>query len=218
LVRADRTARVGANVSALAAQDMVKALRESEQRQAADFKASVAVAQKSAEAAELNARAAVGVEVPHLWILGVDAIGRVKGKTAWLERFQVQVRIKNFGRTPAFVHTIDMGHDIDSDLPDSPEYLTSLGPEETIIIEGGEIHVHEEGFISKFPGFRAEEVARMGTTGHGIMLCGVIKFRDFLGADHSKGFICSWMNFEHMGGEARFVDVGNIYSTYDYQT
>lgn len=104
-------------------------------RQSRDMKDSIAVAKESANAAMLQARAAIGVELPKIILSRVD-FGDT-GAASLASRLQspkIAISVTNYGKTPAFLLGQAIEIEVCALLPAKPEYPSAfdLAPETVV--------------------------------------------------------------------------------------
>jgi len=132
-----------------------KDAKNTSDRQAAEMENSLTIAreaakatQKAAEAAELNARAAIGIELPVIRALTADLLyvgERPKEESIYggfvnngpLTKFSAVIGIsfKNHGRTPAFPENLSIGWRVADKLPETPNYISSTNISHASVIK-----------------------------------------------------------------------------------
>ncbi len=187
---------IAAENAARAAQATVETMREIDTRQAADFKASLEASQKAAEAADLSAIAAVRVELPALHIQSVRAsTGGSAYFRDWSKNFLIEVNIKNYGRTPAFVTDIIVNPSVELVIP--PNYKRSktksgddVLPDQFVIDAGGEHKFTEYHYLNAASPFLSDnDISAILDDERNFYIYGLIRFLDFLDVSHTRGFI-----------------------------
>jgi len=172
--------------AAKATKRSVKAMRDSEARQATDFKASIA-------AAELSAQAAINVELPFLFIDRVSVNPRGGASfEEWTRRLTADVVISNYGRTPAFVTKVVVNlHVGDASLTVIPTYRHRPTASENFVITNGTPHT-----VTEYRCFEKSNIANEMTLDlfetllngdAGLYIYGLIEFRDFMDKPHTSG-------------------------------
>jgi hypothetical protein len=179
----------------------------------------------SAEAASLSARAAIASQAPVVFItdIGVGDRGTQQAtkdfpaKRIWMnhgpkERFRIRIRFRNFGKTPAVVHSICLDYIVGHSLTDIPQYkniiktIAAIRPDERIkIIEPPGIGI--ENYI-KLP---AGDLSAISAKTKFLWIYGHIYFEDFLHTQHQIGFCGHWT-------EAGFKEGGPTSYTYERST
>ena len=83
----------------------------------------VEAAKRSAEAADLSAKASIEVELPSLHVESVKTTFAWRDDIkAWLNLFIPEITIKNYGRTPAFVTEVSVAVHVGITMPCEPIY------------------------------------------------------------------------------------------------
>lgn len=99
--------------------------RETATAQSRETRRSIAVAERAADAAMLNARAAIGIELPFLRIDPAKfGNGATRGNDGSLRYcfYVAEIIVSNSGRTKAIPITIEFGWTFGAELPPEPEY------------------------------------------------------------------------------------------------
>jgi hypothetical protein len=176
--------------------------RESSTRQASQTQQSIAVATKAADAADLSAKAAIGVELPFLHIESVSFSNIPTSDTAlWLSQLIPKVIVKNFGRTPAFVYEVAVNGRIGF-LPSKPSYIVNYPNPDPVVIDGRATLTHEEWLFANGASFSKEEIATyLADATVFLYIFGYIAFHDFLGREHKKGGC-----YYHFAGGTGFIE------------
>ena len=104
-------------------------------RQSRDMKDAIAVAKETASAAMLQARAAVGVELPKIILSRVDLGDAAAASLASrLQSLKIEVAVTNYGKTPAFLLGQALEIEVCALLPAKPVYPSAFDlPPETVI-------------------------------------------------------------------------------------
>jgi hypothetical protein len=164
-----------------------------------DSSASALAATAAAKAAELNARAAIGIELP---IITADVFGLlITNKLTdpedspagvvnigYPERFSSigPVIFKNIGRTPAILATLELGWMVANELPRTPNYQT------TFVLERFSIIGPSEEFESPYHAsveLTDEDQASIKSGLAWLWFFGSLHYTDFLG-DHREARFC----------------------------
>jgi hypothetical protein len=175
----------------------------------------IEVALKIANAADLSARAAIGVELPviiigtpELWgsnHQGGGGVG-ISGIPRGYIYFKIlHIAVGNGGRTPGFPSEISLGYQIGEKISDIPNYSWSrpistantLRPDKTLNLDCSDF------FIS----VTADQSAQLSAGTHHLWCYGAIVYSDFLGNRHEHGFLWVWgrphgMGQHHFGAPA----------------
>lgn len=173
-------------------------------------------AEKAANAADLSAQAAIGLQLPRLTVgstelfnpgppYGVVAFSsRIEGGTP-PEWSQIAIQFNNIGKTSAFVTEQCIEDFVGPRLPAMPKY--------TIIIPlpaGAEIEA--EGLwqfqvMNRFIHLTAERRKAMETMklNHSLWVYGFLRFTDFMGHWHEFRFCKRWCRVSILGSPTGFV-------------
>jgi hypothetical protein len=164
--------------------------------QSRDMKASVAVAQKAAEAADLSARAAVGTELPIVFLKRIDVMAQdPQGPNGEVIPFlppvpsNVTVWFNNYGRTPAILLHLFIDWDVVSRLPDEPVYQR-LYPLDGVIEPGDKFEFHTDADVI-FDAAQNDAAVRGQKR---FWVYGYLSYADFLRTEHRIGFCAVWRN------------------------
>ncbi len=153
-------------------------------------RASTEAAVKGANAAELSAKAAIGMELPNLHVMEITA----KGPTEkWLgsSDFLPVITIKNFGRTTAFITDILVNLKIGT-LPEKRKYKSLIGIPNPYVLEPKESFDYKELFLDMQFKLTQEDIKTILAEKEYLCLYGVIKFKDFMDNLHETGFAYFW--------------------------
>jgi hypothetical protein len=174
-------------------------------------------AQKSAEAALLQARAAIGVELPRFELSAVQLAYADQSVRQALKSPSVQVSFTNHGRTTAFVTRKCIELRIIQVLPPEPvcRLIQALD-----IVEPVESGQTASASASRRLGELSEQQIDVLLSGrNNLWVYGFICFRDFLGMEHKTGFCLRWIpphREASIGGSFNPEDPGKyIYQTLD---
>jgi hypothetical protein len=170
--------------------------------QGIDLKRSVTAAEIAAKAADLSARAAIGVELPSLHVEEVltsfELCDDVKD---WVHHLVPHVKVKNYGRTPAFVTEVLINSAIERGLPKQAVYKSFSKYNETrkFVIHRDEETTLKTHSYYKENVFSDERIALLTEDDplrrHWLYIFGVIRYRDFLDeAEHERGFLFMWIS------------------------
>lgn len=160
--------------------------------QSSDMKDSIAVAQRAVKAAEMSAKAAVGVSLPFL------NVERVTGTTEpdnldvanWIRSLRPKIVIKNYGNTPAFVIETLINAKITNVLEGSPIYKAVRKVPEQYVIDKGCTKEYAEYLFDPSKAFTEDEITLAATfdTPGWLHVYGYIAFTDYMGEPHKVGF------------------------------
>jgi len=194
--------------------------------QSRDMKASVAAAQRAAEAANLSAQASINVQLPRLAARSMslydpsqpyggyrpfDHLIVVGFPQEWC---QVGVRIFNIGKTNAVLTEECIDYFVGPRLPKNPKYTNILpSPADHIIEADGSMELQIANY---FIHLTDEQRNALKTTemSHHLWVYGLIRFTDFLGNPHEYRFCRKWIKSFPLGGPAGFVAESNTPAEY----
>jgi hypothetical protein len=143
-----------------------------------------------AEAALLQARASVGVELPRLELSDVRLLHADESIRQALKSPAATLAFTNHGRTTAFLTTRCIELRLADALPEEPEYR-AIEPLEIAeaVVSGGSVEAGAEQHLGEL-GEDEVEALRLGR--RTLWVYGFVAFRDFLGIEHRKGFSLRW--------------------------
>lgn len=183
-----------------------------------DTAESAGAAMAAAKAAELNARAAIGMELPVLAIrppdlLATDGLignepygGYVNDGPPTTTSAVGGFRVANHGRTPAFPTYFSAGWAIAPELPAVPTYAHAARLNHAAIVRPGEdLYIDEHYGIP----LTAEEVASATDGTHFLWFYGCLRYRDFLGQERNHRFCWRFANRETEGTTYYFASDGD---------
>jgi hypothetical protein len=159
-------------------------LRDAADKQRGDLLRSIKAAEDSARAAELSAEAAIGIELPRLFV------SKIEFKHILINVDEIVVTITNYGRTPAFVFWQTCDFCVGPMLPTEPEYFNGIDVEPGTIIDTRQPYTmtaRNDGFLSQFDG--APFIDGKQT----IWVYGIVYFRDFLGRGQPFKFCAEYI-------------------------
>lgn len=182
---AGKTARDAANAAAAlvrAAQAQVELMDV----QKGLMQSSLEATQKAANAAELSAKAAIGVELPKLMPVGLDFAAREVTLKEKIRLSLINVSVKNYGRTPAFItsHCVEIVWG--QGLPAEPDYRQTAKVSPDTVVESGGLYELKGLFPRATVPEEAAEAVRDGTLS--LWVYGFVRYRDFLGEPHESRF------------------------------
>ena len=134
---------------------------------------SVIAAQKSADAADISAKAAMGVAVPTLRIEGFALQGDWHNPDN-LRFPRVSILLRNHGTTPAFLQGLSLAF-VCGDLPEKPEYKGCPVPSDNVVPPGKTISLDGGHFL---PSLSQEDVQSVLDERHGFAVCGRVSYED----------------------------------------
>lgn len=171
---------------------------------------SVATAQKAADAAEISAKAAMGVAVPTL-VLQEFAWGPIGEASPedFLRIPRIKIAIKNYGQSPAFVRAYDVVFTLE-ELPsepvyNEPPYSFDL---DNIVVDSGAVYLLDEGkanpglylFDADLEGIR--EVKKI------LKIYGYVRYGDVFGSPDKSLLFCQYLDsLPTKDSEASFISL-----------
>ncbi len=164
-----------------------------------DTRASADAASVAAHAAELNARAAIGIELPVLRIRPPDDIVHTDSlidddqpyggivNDGPLTRFSAiaLLRVENHGRTPAFPTSISVGWQVTHRLPEVPNYRHTAVLNHAAVIRPDDLLTLDQHYGIELT---EEEIASSAAGTSWLWFYGALKYRDFLHEEHVQRF------------------------------
>ena len=199
--------------------DETKKLAALAEVQSADTKASIEVARRAAEAAELTARAAIGVELPILNLESMQCHPPIpkeeEGMSKWCSVLSPSLSVKNFGRTHAFVKGILITVEIAKTIPDEPVYNESDDSAEDVVLEAGTEHEFSSWWLRASDKFTIYQLKALHSHKEKLFIYGYLTFKDFVGTEHRRGFIYQANSHSEDGS---CYSLASRYPKYDYQT
>lgn len=143
-----------------------------------------------ADAALLQARAAVGVELPRLELGAIELVHADESIRQALKAPAVALRFVNHGRTTAFLTTRCVELRLADALPAEAEYRTIDELEIAEAVASGASA--EAGAAQRLGELSETEVEALRLGRRTLWVYGFVAFRDFLGIEHRKGFCLRW--------------------------
>jgi hypothetical protein len=159
--------------------------------QSRDMKYSIAAAETSARAAELSARATVGVELPIVFLQRIDVMG--KGYSPGVipslppAPSEIWVWFKNYGRTPAILLHLFIDWDVISRLSDEPDYQR-LYPLDGVIEPGDTFEFRTASDVI----FDQAQIEAANRGTERFWVYGYLAYVDFVRNQHRVGFCAVW--------------------------
>jgi hypothetical protein len=148
--------------------------------------------QKAANAAELSARAAIGVELPKLILVSLDF--PTNGTRTLAEKIQspyINIVMKNYGRTPAFITSHCIAIHRGESLPAEPRYPQIANEGADAVAEGGkEFKTVDVRILDPIPSEMIDAIRKGDLS---FWVYGFVRYRDFLGDSHESKFCRAFM-------------------------
>lgn len=180
-----------------------------------DTHASADAARLAAKAAELNARAAIGIELPILRVRPPDDIvqtdGPIDGNLPYggtvndgpLTQFSAigLLTVENHGRTPAFPTSISVGWQVAHGLAEAPSYRVTATLNHSAVIKSAEqitLDLHYGIELTE------QEIASCAAGTSWLWFYGELTYRDFLHEEHKHRFCWRHADRNPPGGPAFF--------------
>jgi len=164
----------------------IREAKKVSERQTIETEAQLAATKQTADAATIQARAAISVELPRLLVSAI-VLHRpgVADLAASLQFARVEVSIKNYGRTPAFIRQESIEIADEPFLPETPIYPSIADKEPGCVIESGDSYqmkaIYREGISH-------QNISKLLEGGIFLWVYGYIAYFDFLGERHQTGF------------------------------
>jgi hypothetical protein len=157
-------------------------------RQSREMQASLAIAQQSADAAALQAKAIVQSELPLIAAQDFQvkaAADEPVNQTEIPEQPVLTLALRNFGRTPAEWESYGLETRYVKRLPEEPEYLRDYPQPPGTILSPGARGIELRDLLSLRPGRMRDALLREEIH---LWVYGYVKYRDFLGNPHEMRF------------------------------
>ena len=157
----------------------IREARKVSNRQTIETEAQLAVTKQIAQAA-------IGVELPRLLVSAI-VLHRpgVADLAASLQFARVEVSIKNYGRTPAFIRQESIEIADEPFLPETPIYPSAVDKEPDCVIESGDSYqmkvIYREGISH-------QNISKLLEGRIFLWVYGYIAYWDFLSERHQTGF------------------------------
>jgi hypothetical protein len=182
-------------------------LQEAAERQIEDTQKALAIGKQSADAAMLSAQSAISLERPTIMLYRLD-FGDM-GTANWdamLQWPKIEVSVKNYGRTPAFIQSLAVEIVCGITLPDEPDYSEHAFdvPPETVIeakanFDLGATRPHQLTLLEDIEAIKEERKF--------LWVYGYVQYLDFLGDRHIMRFCKQLLpNGGILGRRYRFID------------
>jgi len=169
--------------------DLTRAIASREERDMRDAittaQTSADAAKNSADAAALHAQAAIGVELPAIFVTQIILHARDLGTlAARLQYPEISITFENFGRTPAFLARSSVEVVLAKDLPESPVYATVVAyPPGTLIEKGTPYIINLQR--REYSILEVEDIINGISV---LWVYGFVSYRDFIKRSHKIGF------------------------------
>ncbi|WP_439892494.1 hypothetical protein ACS7SF_08350 [Ralstonia sp. 25C] len=164
-----------------------------------DTHASADAARVAARAAELNARAAIGIELPVLRVRPPDDIiqtdGLIDDDHAYggtvndgpLTQFSAigLLKVENHGRTPAFPNSISVGWQVAHELPETPNYKLTARLNHSVVVKPDDEITFDQHYGIELT---EQEIASCAAGTSWLWFYGELTYRDFLYEEHKHRF------------------------------
>lgn len=164
-----------------------------------DTHASADAARLAAQAAELNARAAIGIELPVLRVRPPDDIVQtdrpIDGNHPYggtvndgpLTQFSAigLLTVENHGRTPAFPNSLSVGWQVAHELPEAPDYRVTTTLNHSVVIKSTDqitLDLHYGIELTE------QDIASCIAGTSWLWFYGELTYRDFLHEEHKHRF------------------------------
>jgi hypothetical protein len=152
------------------------------ERQTKILEDSVAAAQKTANAAEKSAIAAIGVAVPTLMLSEFEFIPRTdQSLQKSLEWPTIMIAVKNYGQSPAIMRSFAVEFTCE-DPPADPRYPSLLHFDSGTSVEAGKVLRLEEGGVSAWGGFTKETAELIAQGSKALTVYGCVWYDDVFGS------------------------------------
>jgi len=149
------------------------------------------VAKKSADVAALQARALIGVELPRLELGSIHLVCADQSVRQALKAPAIEISFTNYGRTTAFVLERCVEVRLNQALPPEPAYNAIEALQIIEAVESG--NAVSAGAHRRVADLTETQVQMLLAGLNSVWVYGFIKFRDFLGMEHKKGFCLRWV-------------------------
>jgi hypothetical protein len=177
----------------------------------------IKIAQQGADAASLNARAAVAVELPILAPLTI-ALHREPGFIGRVDMpgpiSTLRINFKNWGRTHAELISQYVEWLVAAKLPEIPVYKTELAfPPGTFVESGKNLRDAPQDFIINI---QPDEVEAIAKEEKFLWVYGYLSFNDFLGNPHQHRWCASWGAYQLPNGATAHGFIYDLKTPPDY--
>ncbi len=164
----------------------------------------------TAEAAGMQARAAISVELPVVFVTGVvlraSSSSGVEVNLPTV-KCRFHIRYDNYGRTPAIITSECLDWQICPTLPPDPLYQRIYPASTGAIVRPNDHRVIDRETFDV--DFSEQQILDVGNDRSRLWVYGFVSFRDFLGQRHQTGFCARWVKGDPtIGRSFRFVEDG----------
>ena len=153
---------------------------------------SVAIAKTAADAAEMSAKAAMGVAVPTLML---DEFQLIAPGTHPLVRSLrspwMQISVKNYGQSPAFLKSFAVQFTCE-ELPEHLSYPWLLHYDPIVTLEPGHTHILEEKGVFPWSEFTDEDASAIASGKKTLTIYGCVWYDDVFGSPIRELKFCKW--------------------------
>jgi hypothetical protein len=180
--------------------------------QTALLRDSVGAAQKSAEAAEISAKAVMGVAIPTL-VIHEFSFMRSKSRSleADLEFPRIRISVKNFGQTPALLKSFAVEFTCE-ERPATLTYPSVLYFDPGTAVEAGQPFLLEEAGVWPWGGFSAETANAISTGSKALSVYGCVWYGDVFGSTVHELRFCKWgAEFAPDGQDGLWIECDSPY-------
>ncbi len=189
--------------------------------QSRDTKASIAVANKAANAAELNAEAAIAVELPRIGLSKIT-LNRTDGVVGVIlgghppEATEPQIEFRNRGRTSAELISLCVEWAVTDRLPEEPIYKTNFPYAPGVFLEP------DKPFPASLYQYvirvQPNELTKIKDESAYLWVFGYLRYEDFMGKSHDLRFCAKWQPFGPEQRPMGFVHEANTPEAYTKKT
>jgi hypothetical protein len=189
--------------------------------QSRDMKASIAVANKAANAAELNAEAAIAVELPRIGLSKIT-LNRTDGVVGAIlggyppEATEPQIEFRNRGRTSAELIALCLEWAVADQLPEAPVYKTNIPYAPGVFLEPDK--PFPAGLYQYVIRLQPDELTKIKAETAYLWVFGYLRYEDFMGKPHDIGFCAKWQPFDPKRRPMGFVHEANTPQAYTKKT
>jgi hypothetical protein len=179
-------------------------------RQIREMVKATAATEKAANAAELSAKAAIGVELPKLFLTRLNFANDTRTLFDMIQAPYIRIGMKNYGRTPAFVTSNCIAIYRGKDLPEEPLYwqIANVSAGDSVVESDKDYEVRD---IRHRDPVSNETVFAIQQGELSFWVYGFVRYKDFLGESHEAKFCRLFMRIFIEGektdlGRYMFVD------------
>jgi hypothetical protein len=147
----------------------------------------------AAEAAALNAKAAIGVELPIITLLRMDLMygpgiaGFIRGVPP--DTIRPTITLKNIGRTAAELVGGGITTNVHDVLPEKPTYLQFQFAAGRLLTTDNSVSIPPAEYVVSLD---ASEIASIEAQTKALWIYGFLTYQDFLGTAHEMRFCAKW--------------------------